>query len=195
MKMIGSGAEAKVYSANLFGIEMVVKERLPKNYRIGEIDEELRETRTKREAKILYELDSLGVNAPKLLGVGRFSIYVNRIEGRLLTDDKIGHVDFGKIGEQLGLMHNGNIAHGDFTPANVMKLGSEYFVIDFGLSEITSSAEEKAIDLLLMKRAINEKCYRDFGRGYAKVSKDSKRIFERLHKIEKRGRYQARSIA
>lgn len=96
---------------------------------------------------------------------------------------------------QLGLMHNGDISHGDFTPANVIKNKENYFVIDFGLSELSNSIEEKSIDLLLMKRSISQADYLKFSKGYAKSSKNAKAIFKRLGDIEKRGRYQTRTIS
>lgn len=134
------------------------------------------------------------MNAPRLVALGKFSIYTNKLEGKLVKDMKTP-IDFSKIGIQLGLMHNGDIAHGDFTPANVMKCDEEYFVIDFGLSEMTSSVEEKAIDLLLMKRSIGAEEYLRFAKGYAKNSKNAKAILKRLTEIEKRGRYQIRTIS
>ncbi|MDE1827727.1 MAG: Kae1-associated serine/threonine protein kinase [Candidatus Micrarchaeota archaeon] len=195
MRLINSGAEAKIYSGMLFGTEIIVKERRAKPYRIAQLDSELREARTKSEARVLYEVGVAGVNAPRLLGVGKFSIYATRIKGKLLIDDGVGRIDFGKIGMQLALMHNANVAHGDFTPANIMKSGKEYFIIDFGLSEITSSVEEKAIDLLLLKRSIGPGQYARFAKGYARISKDPKPVIARLEEIEKRGRYQVRTLA
>ncbi|MDE1850368.1 MAG: Kae1-associated serine/threonine protein kinase [Candidatus Micrarchaeota archaeon] len=195
MKLINSGAEAKIYSETLFGTEIVVKERKAKPYRIAQLDSELRETRTKSEARILYEVGAAGINAPRLVGIGKFRIYATKIKGKLLIEAGVGRIDFGKIGMQLALMHNANVAHGDFTPANIMKCGSEYFVIDFGLSEITGSVEEKAIDLLLLKRSIEPAQYREFAKGYARISKNPKIVTARLKEIEKRGRYQVRTLA
>ncbi|MEM3247482.1 MAG: hypothetical protein QXD17_01185, partial [Candidatus Micrarchaeaceae archaeon] len=66
--------------------------------------------------------------------------------------------------------------------------------IDFGLAEQTSSAEEKAIDLLLMKRAVDKTQYTTLERAYARLALNSKATIERLHEIEKRGRYQSRTL-
>ena len=195
MKIINEGAEARIFSADLFGNSVIVKERQRKAYRIEQIDNELRTARTKREAKVLHEVSRLGVNAPRLLAIGKFSIYMSRVNGKLLKDSKSGSRLFLEIGRQLALIHNGNVAHGDFTPANIMLSDGKPFVIDFGLSEMTSSIEEKAIDLLLMKRSIDMEQYKAFIKSYAKHSKNSREMIARLASIERRGRYQTRTLA
>ncbi len=49
MKLIGKGAEADIYLRS----GRVVKERISKAYRVRELDEVLRKTRTKREARLI----------------------------------------------------------------------------------------------------------------------------------------------
>ncbi|HVA83090.1 MAG TPA: KEOPS complex kinase/ATPase Bud32 [Candidatus Aquilonibacter sp.] len=195
MKMIGEGAEAKIYALDIFGTDALAKNRVEKKYRVPQLDIEIRETRTRKEARILYALSNAGVNAPRLIGLGKFTIYMSRLEGKLLKDIKAEPAEFAKIGGQLALMHNANVSHGDFTPANIMKCKGEYFIIDFGLAEISNSIEEKAIDLLLIKRSSTGSQYSSLLKGYAKVSKNSKEILERLEEIEKRGRYQVRTLS
>lgn len=195
MKMIGEGAEAKIYALDIFETRALAKVRIKKDYRVAQLDSEIRETRTRKEAKILYTLAKVGVNAPRMIGLGKFTIYMSRLEGELLKDINAKPDEFAKIGEQLALMHNGNVSHGDFTPANIMKCKTGYFIIDFGLAEISNSLEEKAIDLLLIKRSVDEKRYSSLLKGYAKVSKNSREILERLEEIEKRGRYQVRTLS
>ncbi|MDE1845836.1 MAG: Kae1-associated serine/threonine protein kinase [Candidatus Micrarchaeota archaeon] len=194
MKLLGEGAEAKIYSLNIFNTDLIAKVRIKKEYRIEQIDSELRESRTRKEAKVLHTLAKFGVNAPRLVALGKYTLYTSKLEGKLLKDIELEAKEFVKMGEQLALMHNANISHGDFTPANIMKCGKEYFIIDFGLSEISNSQEEKAIDLLLIKRSIDSKRYAGLLKGYAKSSKNSKEILERLEEIEKRGRYQVRTL-
>ena len=60
--IIGQGAEATIYLA-----ENVIKERLVKSYRLKEIDESLRKTRTRKEAKLLEKLQKINFPAPKLI--------------------------------------------------------------------------------------------------------------------------------
>jgi tRNA A-37 threonylcarbamoyl transferase component Bud32 len=73
--------------------------------------------------------------------------------------------------------------------------GKEIFVIDFGLAEATNSIEDKAVDLLLMKRSVDEKYYRRFAQSYKKECREAKVVIKRLEEMEKRGRYQARTLA
>lgn len=195
MKMLSEGAEAKVYETKVFGKQALVKRREAKGYRIRELDESLRRTRTRKEARAMFRAMEAGVSVPALLGLGEFSIYMERLPGRLMKDTKIMGKIYPEIGIMLAKMHNSNIAHGDFTPANIMISGSVPYVIDFGLADITKSDEEKALDLLLMKRSIDKKNYSVLERAYSKNCKDARRIIRRLADVEKRGRYQIRTLA
>ena len=71
--------------------------------------------------------------------------------------------------------------------------GSVY-IIDFGLGFISSKQEDKAVDLHLIKQALEAKhfqnwkdLFENFKKGYK--WKDSNKILERLKIVEKRGRY------
>ncbi|MDE1825140.1 MAG: Kae1-associated serine/threonine protein kinase [Candidatus Micrarchaeota archaeon] len=194
-KFIREGAEAKVYSARLLGFDAIIKERVKKSYRIEPIDIALRESRTRNEAHVLYEAGRLELNVPRLLAIGRFCVYMERLEGKLLRDIDQRPGQFGEVGRELAILHESGIAHGDFTPANIMKVGKRFFIIDFGLSEITKGVEEKAIDLLLMKRSVDPRCYAAFARSYARHSKNARGILAKLDGIEERGRYKVRSVA
>jgi Kae1-associated kinase Bud32 len=72
----------------------------------------------------------------------------------------------------------------------------DVFFIDFGLGYISKKVEDKAVDLHLLKQALEAKhfmhwkeLYNEFQESYSKENKDSKLIFERMIAIEKRGRY------
>ncbi|MEM3178251.1 MAG: KEOPS complex kinase/ATPase Bud32 [Candidatus Micrarchaeaceae archaeon] len=194
MHEISEGAEAKLFALNLFGKELVAKVRIPKDYRNRVIDEEIRQTRTKKEARALYNAAKAGVRVPRLVAFSKYTIYMERVQGKQLKDMPANAKTFSKIGFYLAKLHNAGIAHGDFTPANILVDGSDIYIIDFGLAEHTSSAEEKAIDLLLIKRSIERKQYRTLEKIYAKLAVDSEEVIERLAEIEKRGRYQSRTL-
>jgi len=200
MKKIGEGAEAKIYLTSLFGNILLVKVRFRKKYREKALDESLRRSRTKQEAHAMIIARRAGVRVPVVVAFDKFSIYMQRLEGRLLrevlsdTNANLPYAIFVELGRELAKMHNANIAHGDFTPANIiLNNNSHAFIIDFGLSEITSSIEAKALDLLLMKRSITSEQYSAFLQGYTTYSK-SKEVLARLNEIEKRGRYQTRTL-
>lgn len=60
-----------------------------------------------------------------------------------------------EIGSVLSTMHSNNIIHGDLTTSNMIFTPDHNLVlIDFGLSQIKISSEDKAVDLYVLKRAI-----------------------------------------
>ena len=73
--------------------------------------------------------------------------------------------------------------------------GVKIFFIDFGLGYISKKIEDKAVDIHLLKQALEAKhfknwevLFKEFEKGYSK-SKDYKDIIKRLKKVEARGRY------
>ena len=195
MKMVSEGAEALIYSTTLYGKEVLIKYRAPKRYRIKELDENIRKSRTKKEAKLMVRAAETGVNVPGIIGVGANEIYLEKINGKLLKDIKMSAQLSKKAGEQLGRLHNAGITHGDFTPANLISSDNEIYIIDFGLAGSTSSSEERALDMLLMKRQISPELYSDFVRAYSRTAKSSKETMSRLDEVEERGRYQVRTLS
>lgn len=194
MRMFSEGAEAKVFETMMFGVEAVVKVRYSKAYRIMELDEALRKTRTKKEARAMHRASEAGVRTPKILGIGKFTIYMERVKGTMLKDTLGQDADYGAIGKMLAKMHNANVVHGDFTPANIVVGTEGISIIDFGLSDISDSIEDKAIDLFLMKRSVSKKHYGSMEKVYASECTQSKQTISRLAEIEKRGRYQIRTL-
>ena len=72
----------------------------------------------------------------------------------------------------------------------------EVYFIDFGLGFQSHKIEDKAVDLHLLKQALeakhfqnHEALFKNFLKGYKKDYEDSKKIIERLKIVEKRGRY------
>ena len=65
------------------------------------------------------------------------------------------------IGEQIGKLvasaHATDLIHGDLTTSNILfrETLSEAVLIDFGLAQISSLAEDKAVDLYVLERAIS----------------------------------------
>ncbi len=194
MRSFNKGAEAVMYSETIFGVEVIIKAREPKTYRIKKLDDELRRSRTKREAKIMSVLAGLGIKVPALLGVGMYSVYMERLHGTLLRDTSVVAGFYRKLGRIVRDMHMAGVVHGDLTPANIMITRRGIYVIDFGLAEITDSVEEKALDILLMKRSLDAGRYKGLLQGYSEKNGDYERILKRLAEIEKRGRYQTRTL-
>lgn len=193
--LIGEGAEAKIYKTRIFGNEVIVKRREKKAYRVSELDQRLRRERTSSEARIMLRLHRSGVKTPRIIAVGRFSIYMERLHGRALKDIEVTQKHMGEVGRTLGRIHGLNVAHGDFTPANLMLCKDGLYVMDFGLAEATNSTEEKALDILLMKRSVPKALYSAFIVSYSKAFGKAAETKKRLGEIEKRGRYQIRTLA
>lgn len=60
-------------------------------------------------------------------------------------------------GESIGKLHSDNLIHGDLTTSNVIiseNKSVEVSLIDFGLSYVSTSAEDKGVDLYVLERAL-----------------------------------------
>ncbi len=196
-KIIAQGAEAIIIQKN----NQILKRRIKKSYRLPELDEKIRKQRTKKEAKILEKASKL-IPVPKLLKLNEKTkeISIEYIKGKKLSD-YLDSLDYQKIcrqiGEQIAILHDANIIHGDLTTSNMImqEKTNKLFFIDFGLGFISSRIEDKAVDLHLIKEALEakhfkiaEKCFKIILDGY-KISKQNDEVIQRLEKVEKRGRY------
>lgn len=205
MKLIGEGAEAKIYKTTFIGIDAVAKDRIEKRYREKVLDIMIRKQRTANEARCTALGNSGGANTPRILSVSGNTIVMNRLHGKNMSallkskmDKKIEksmRTWLGEAGKQLALLHSGNVIHGDYTPANII-VGPDnrIYVIDFGLSEVSGSVEGRALDVLLMKRSLTTELFSCFSAGYKKFYPGSGAVFSRMAGIELRGRYQERSL-
>jgi Kae1-associated kinase Bud32 len=194
MKKIAEGAEAKIYKVSIFETDMILKNREAKNYRIKKLDEELRRKRTRMEARVMSRVNDAGIAAPRVIAVGKYSIYMELLKGVLMKDMKLNKQLMRKVGKSLAKLHDNDVVHGDFTPANIIVNRGRVIVFDFGISEISNGIEEKALDVLLMKRSLRENMYYEFIKGYDTYQK-SRTILRRLRSIEERGRYQSRTLS
>lgn len=192
MKLLARGAEAELYSSDFMGKKAVVKRRDAKEYRIPEIDIPLRTGRTKGEARLLHSAKEAGVLCPLVFQVHDCDIVMKRIGGTLLKDAKNKSKYLKKLGRALACLHSKNIVHGDFTTANAIAAGKKVYVIDFGLGGYSKELEEKAIDVLLMKRSLSDKkLFPLFLSGYSHYERAAD-VLRQMKEIEKRGRYVVR---
>jgi Kae1-associated kinase Bud32 len=177
------GAEAVLHKSTLLGNPVVVKDRIVKKYRVKGLDEKLRRERTRSEARILHKAKLSGVLSPTVLEVDDFSITMSFISGERPKMTKKQAEESGQI---LARLHDADIIHGDYTPANLLLEGKKMFVIDFGLGFISNDIEDKAVDVFTMLRAISEKDA--FLKGYRSYKKSAK-VLKRVKDVEKRVRY------
>jgi Kae1-associated kinase Bud32 len=195
MKLIQQGAEAKIF----LNENVIVKERVKKDYRCEEIDKVIRKTNTRKEAKLL-EKAWTQVPTPKVLNVcdKDMKITMEHIKGDKLRDvvDKVDRKKiFTQIGKDIAKLHNMNIIHGDLTTSNIIVNDKIYF-IDFGLGFTSTRIEDKAVDIHLIKKALESKhylysdeCIKYILEGYKNEVKEFDSIMKRLEKVEGRGHY------
>ncbi len=198
MKLIKQGAEAKLFIDG----DKLIKERISKGYRIKEIDDRIRRLRTRSEGKLLQRAE----NTPKvfLVDEDKYKIEMEFIDGVLVKsileglgagERKMLCVELGK---DIAGLHDQNIIHGDLTTSNMLLKDRLYF-IDFGLGFTSERIEDKAVDLKLLKQALDgkhyliaEECFGFVLEGY-KISQEHGKVFKQLEKVEIRGRYKRKN--
>lgn len=200
--LIAKGAESNIVKSSYLGRDAVLKNRISKNYRIPEIDNKIRKARTKLEAKLLSDVKKSGVVTPILYDVDLHdkTILMEEIKGDLVKD--IINEDLAyEIGENIAKFHNLNIIHGDITSSNMMVNDKNQLVfIDFGLGRYSDLFEDKAVDLLVLKKSLQSidyntaiKIFDKVLEGYADEYKDDslnrEQIIKKINEIESRGRY------
>ena len=211
-EIIARGAEAVLYVSEWEGQRVLVKERIKKNYRISQIDEKLRKDRTRLEARLLTEARKHGVPTPKILQTDDYRIVMEFIEGKRIkellnesaekTGEKTVEDVCQQIGRQIGKLHAADIVHGDLTTSNMIlcKADGKIYFIDFGLGDFSRRAEDKGVDMLLLRNAfkathykILSKCWENILKGYRQEYKDADEVIRKVGEIEKRARYAKRS--
>lgn len=204
--LIQRGAEADICLDEWLGRQVVVKRRVPKPYRIPEIDEGLRSQRTRKEAWLLYEARCTGIATPIVYDVdlAAMAITMQHIDGQRIKDI-IDHMDSQEqrelcraIGRGVGRLHRGGIVHGDLTTSNLIRWQGHIYFIDFGLGEKSSTTEQQGVDLHLLMEALtaaheNPRLFDWVMEGYAIVSPDAEAVHQKVEDIASRGRYVVKS--
>jgi TP53 regulating kinase-like protein len=205
--LIKKGAEASLYLAKWHDKKVIMKKRLPKKYRLLELDERIRTYRTVHEPQLMHEAKKAGVPTPIifLVNVKQATIIMEFIEGKLVKQllDNVSEsqrLDLCvEIGGLIGRLHSSGIIHGDLTTSNMIQTsGGKIFFVDFGLGEKSNELEARGVDLHLMKRALQsthfrfaEECFNAVVTGYSKTldAETAKKVLAKIKEIERRGRY------
>ena len=209
-KLIRKGAEANLYYGHWFGKEAIFKYRIPKNYRIDELDNKIRTNRTLNEARALIKVKNYGINVPQVyeIDANNSTIIMKYIKGEKLKDvldtldeDKKEKY-FKTIGCYAAILHKNGHIHGDITTSNlIITQNEEIFLIDFGLHEYSDTMEDKSVDLHLFKRVLISShgkdykyCFEAFIEGYKAEYGERdlavcSEIINNIKVIETRGRY------
>ena len=157
-KILARGAEAIISKQG----SKVLKTRIPKSYRHPVLDEKLRKSRTKAEAKILTKLSKI-VPVPKVLNIDEKNkeLTIEYLPGKRLSDhlDKLKNYKTicKQIGKSLSKIHDSGIIHGDLTTSNMILKNTKVYFIDFGLGFHSNRIEDKATDIHLIKEALEDK--------------------------------------
>src|SRR3989344_1335683 len=219
LKQIQQGAEAKIFKID----NWIIKDRIKKSYRHPNLDSQIRKRRTKSETKLLEKASKI-INCPTPTHTANiYQIPMPFIEGKKLSEN-LNNFALEKqkeickeIGNSVAKLHKENIIHGDLTTSNMIlveahqshplgkaqqessQMGKDkIYFIDFGLGYISSKTEDKAVDLHLLKHALeakhfqnNEILIKEIFDSYEKIlgKTESEKIFKRMTAIEKRGRY------
>jgi len=202
MQIIQRGAEAVLYLEERDGEKVLVKDRLPKGYRIPQLDEKIRIQRTRREESLILKARRAGVNAPNIVEAKESKLVMEWIEGKKLKDSLNGMPRsqrmgiYSLIGESIGKLHSAGIIHGDLTTSNMIFKDDRLYIIDFGLGKISGKIEDQAVDLYLLYEALKsthlklmDEAWQGVLKAYKQNYSKSKEVLLRILKIEKRRRY------
>lgn len=196
--LVSQGAEALVFITNKHPYlpddikpvnientkQYIIKYRPRKPYRHEQLDLQITKSRTSSEAKLLYKLENIGINGPKLIAMDAINgiIWMEFLGFRLKNNDfsslknwlwymeKKGDKEavnyqvkdiMIKVGNEIAKLHLNDIVHGDLTSSNIVLLEIkenkellDVALIDFGLSSYSALTEDKAVDLYVLERAL-----------------------------------------
>jgi Kae1-associated kinase Bud32 len=199
MEILAKGAEAIIY----LEAGKLVKERMPKKYRVPQLDLRLRKIRTQREAKLLENAQKAGMAVPKVFktDMWNYKIYMEYIEGTPLkavletADEDALKGICSSIGLALSVMHNANIIHNDLTTSNMLYADGVVYYIDFGLGSTSTRIEDKAMDIVVFKRSLQVAHSHKFKTIWVALmdsytgTREHSQIMGRVDVIERRARY------
>ena len=122
------------------------------------------------------------------------------ISGKKLSDN-LDDFDLKKqieicteLGKEVGKIHDLGLIHGDLTTSNMILSDNKVYFIDFGLAFHSSRIEDMAVDLHLLRQALEAKHFSNWQKLFEAVlngysSKDKSKVLAQLEKVESRGRY------
>jgi len=200
--LLKRGAEAEIRKVMWMGRPAVEKCRLPKRYRLPALDDALRRSRIRTEAKLMAEARAVGVSVPilydiDLVGHRLVMEHVDGFTAKAILDQggAVAHEVCKGIGEALARLHRADLVHGDLTTSNMILRGGRLVLIDFSLGEKTGSVEAKGVDLRLLKEALmsahalGPEYYRNVVSAYRRRYRRAAEVLAKAKEIEERGRY------
>ncbi len=192
-QQVAAGAEAVIERSD----NLVIKRRVPKNYRLPDLDTRIRSTRTRMEAKLLSEARRCGVPTPIIHDVDlmNYTITMEFIAGQPLKnvlDMRMSE----RVGELVGRLHGCGIIHGDLTTSNLIlhDADNRIYFIDFGLGYFERSVESQGVDVHVLFQTFvsthgDPGLEGAFSAGYRRTFTEADQVLDRVREIEARGRY------
>jgi len=181
LTLVYQGAEARLYEGMFHGRKCIVKERFTKTYRHPDLDERLTKDRMRGELRGLLRAKSIGIKTPAVYmvnptnnsivmelveGVDTVNVHIGKVlqqqgDGEATSTENLKQLA-ASMGVIIGKIHAAGIIHGDLTTSNILvepqpedsSKHRSLTLIDFGLSHVDISAEDKAVDLYVLERAL-----------------------------------------
>jgi len=203
VEIIRRGAEAEIGLDIRMGRRVIIKSRVVKRYRHPQLDSELRNSRTRNEARLIQEARRLGVSTPIIYDIDlqEAEIVMQDIHGQRVKDalasaseDEARNI-CREMGRMAALLHGGGMAHGDLTTSNMMISGEKIWLIDFSLGGKNATLEEMGVDLHLLREAFTSAhsdildLFQEVMDSYGRYYDGAEQAFEKVKEIEGRGRY------
>ncbi len=159
------GAEAIIEEEKFYGRSAIRKIRIPKRYRIKDVDEMIRKMRTRKEARLIHEMKGYGVRTPIIYDLKDFEIVMEKIEGKTLADvlNSVGREEvediLRKIARLAAKIHAAKFSHGDFTTGNMILMDDNIVLIDWSMGEKNASVEDMAVDIEMFEETFRAAHY------------------------------------
>lgn len=200
---IAKGAEAEIYHSVFLGRRAIVKMRSSKRYRTPELDNIIKTSRTKNEARLMREARKAGIKTPVVYDIDLLSstITMESVDGRKVKDvlDE-GEGSIEEICRMIGLtianLHNAGITHGDLTTSNMILTNDcRICLIDLSMGKTKAELEDMGVDIRLLERAFSSahpELADMFGylmEAYLGRKNNPDQLLKKLDEIKNRGRY------
>ena len=192
-QQVAAGAEAVIERSG----DLVIKRRVPKNYRLPDLDTRIRSSRTRIEARLISEARRCGVPTPIIhdVDIMDYTITMEFIAGQPLKNVLDLRMS-GRVGELVGRLHGCGIIHGDLTTSNLIlhDCDDRIYFIDFGLGYFEKSVEAQGVDVHVLFQTFvsthgDPGLEEAFSLGYRRTFAEADQVLARVREIESRGRY------
>ncbi|MDO8634009.1 MAG: KEOPS complex kinase/ATPase Bud32 [archaeon] len=199
MKLLFQGAEASVFETSFFGEKCVLKKRESKAYRVKWLDEKIIAGRTRQECQLLSKAKSAQVRVPAIIFVDKKKgeIFLEHIGGKTAKNLPAKELEkiCALIGKNVAKLHDAGMIHGDLTTANIAEEKNGLVFLDFGLGFFSDKIEDKATDLLVLKKTFAathhkaKNAWKKTTESYIMNSLKGWQVIGHITEIEKRARY------